>query len=307
MQYDEQYLLTLRRQEISGPALTHPLSIGDVAARTGVPVGTLRTWETRYGVPAPAREVGGHRRYSTADVELVLETLRQRAGGLAMPVAVERAKSHLQPSGSSVFAALRNRHAELSVQTLRKPTLLALCRAIEDECCAQADRPLLFASFQYERHYRASERRWRDLSRTARGAFVFADFEEPGSLAVQPVEVAVPADASLNREWVLVCESDDHPGCVVGWEPPGQSARPERQRQFEMLWSLDPTVVRDAARIGAALSEQYRPELRFPFWDLLEEPPPTMSPATRRATHVFDRMLAYFSASLEPPPDRDRH
>jgi DICT domain-containing protein len=280
------------------------LSIGDVAARTGVPVGTLRTWETRYGVPAPAREVGGHRRYSTADVELVLETVRQRATGLAMPVAVERAKSHVQPSESSVFAALRNRHAELTVQSLRKPTLLALCRAIEDECCAQADRPLLFASFQHERHYRSSQRRWRDLSRTARGAFVFADFEDPGAATGGPVEVAVPRDASLNREWVLVCDSEDHPGCVVGWEPPSQREGPDRSRQFETLWSLDPAIVRDAARICARLSEEFRADLRFPYWDLLEEIPPQVSAVTRRNSHVFDRMLAYFSASLEPTPAR---
>jgi DNA-binding transcriptional MerR regulator len=275
---------TWRGKTIARPQRTHPLSIGDLAARTGVPVGTLRTWESRYGVPAPARQVGGHRRYSTADVALVLETLRQRASGLAMPVAVERAKSHAQPSASSVFAALRNGHAELTVQTLRKPTLLALCRAIEDECCAQADRPLLFASFQREHHYQASEARWRDLTRTARGAFVFADFKEPARTSQVPVEVTVPADASLNREWVLVCDSEDHPGCVVGWERPGQR---------------DPAVVRDAARICAALSEEYRPEAGFPFWDALEDLPPQMSATARRTSHVFDRMLAYFSASLE--------
>ena len=290
---------TWRGKAIARPQRTHPLSIGDLSARTGVPVGTLRTWEARYGVPAPARQVGGHRRYSTADVELVLETLRQRSSGLAMPVAVERARSHAQPSASSVFAALRQRHAELTVQTLRKPTLLALCRAIEDECCAQADRPLLFASFQREHHYQASEARWRDLTRTARGAFVFADFAEPRRTSQVPMEVTVPPDASLNREWVLVCDSEDHPGCVVGWDRPGQRERPDRLRQFETLWSLDPAVVRDAARICAALTEEYRPDAVFPFWDLLEDIPPQISATARRTSHVFDRMLAYFSASLE--------
>jgi DICT domain-containing protein len=275
------------------------LSIGDVAARTGVPVGTLRTWEARYGVPAPQREIGGHRRYSTADVELVLETVRQRANGLAMPVAVERAKGQRQPSDSSVFAGLRNGHAELTVQSLRKPTLLALCRAIEDECCAQANRPLLFASFQRERHYRASEGRWQDLAATARGAFVMADFEEPGPASARPIEIAVPSNASLNREWVLVCDAEDHPGCLVGWEAPGQRQRPDRFRRFDTLWSLDAAVVRDAARICAGLVQQYRPEVSFPFSDELEELTPQLSAADRRASHVFDRMLAYFSASLD--------
>ena len=31
------------------------LSISDLAERTGVPQATLRSWEARYGFPAPAR------------------------------------------------------------------------------------------------------------------------------------------------------------------------------------------------------------------------------------------------------------
>jgi DNA-binding transcriptional MerR regulator len=280
--------------------LTHPLSIGDVAARTGVPVTTLRTWESRYGVPVPHREMSGHRRYRAADVDLVLEVLRLRASGLGMPAAVERARGHPRPADSSVFAGLRNRHRELTVQRLRKPTLLALCRAIEDECCSQADRPLLFAGFQRVRHYQASRERWQDLSATARGAYVFADFDRPGAESGEPLEVAVPGDASLNREWLLVCDSVDHPGCVVGWEPPGQRQHPDRLREFETMWSLDPAIVRDAARICAGLVERFRPEGRFPFWRELEEVPPQQSIAERRTSQVFDRMLSYFSAAAAP-------
>src|SRR3954471_22657378 len=33
----------------------YALSIADVAYRTGIPVATLRAWETRYGFPAPER------------------------------------------------------------------------------------------------------------------------------------------------------------------------------------------------------------------------------------------------------------
>ncbi len=44
-----------------------------------------------------------------------------------------------------------------------KRTLIALSHAIEDECAARAERPLLFGSFQRERFYRDSEPRWREL------------------------------------------------------------------------------------------------------------------------------------------------
>jgi MerR family transcriptional regulator, light-induced transcriptional regulator len=302
----------MRRPIITDQPSSGSFSIGELAARTGVPVGTLRTWEARYGVPSPVRGTGGHRRYGSDDVDLVLQTLRHRAGGLSMSVAAERARSHVAAGEASVFAGLRRRHPELTVQVLRKPTLLALCRAIEDECCAQADEPLLFASFQRQRFFRASERRWRDLTRTARAAYVLADFpavasKGSGSLAARapaegPVRVPVPVDASVNREWALVCDAQDYPGCVVGWERPGQLDRPDRLREFETLWSVDPVVVRDAARVCAGLVEQYRAGEGFPLWQALEDTPPPASLETRRASRVFDRLLAYLSASVADVP-----
>jgi DNA-binding transcriptional MerR regulator len=47
------------------------LSIGALAARSGVPVETIRIWERRHGVPRSLRSTGGHRRYREADVERV--------------------------------------------------------------------------------------------------------------------------------------------------------------------------------------------------------------------------------------------
>jgi DNA-binding transcriptional MerR regulator/methylmalonyl-CoA mutase cobalamin-binding subunit len=44
------------------------LSIGALARATGIPVETLRTWEMRYGFPAPERKPSGHRVYPLASV-----------------------------------------------------------------------------------------------------------------------------------------------------------------------------------------------------------------------------------------------
>jgi DICT domain-containing protein len=226
-----------------------------------------------------------------------------------MPVAAERARHLAEAAEPSVFAGLRRRHPALRVLPLRKPVVLALCRAIEDECAARADRPLLFASFQSTRHYRASAHRWRELSRTARSALVFADFGGSPDPAAEaplpgplpgPVEVAVPADSPVNREWVLVCDSEDNPGCVVGWERPAGAGGEERRRRFETLWSVDPSVVRDAARICARLSEEFRPGSRFEHWQALEETPAPASPEARRASGVLDRMLEYLARAAEP-------
>lgn len=44
------------------------LSIGALARATGIPVETLRTWETRYGYPVPERRPSGHRVYPVSSV-----------------------------------------------------------------------------------------------------------------------------------------------------------------------------------------------------------------------------------------------
>jgi DNA-binding transcriptional MerR regulator len=46
------------------------LSIGTLSNATGVPIDTLRTWERRYGFPAPLTRTGGsHRRYSADTID----------------------------------------------------------------------------------------------------------------------------------------------------------------------------------------------------------------------------------------------
>ena len=54
-----------RADDEGGPELR----VGEVADRLGVSTSTIRLWERRYGLPRPVRSVGGHRRYSAADVE----------------------------------------------------------------------------------------------------------------------------------------------------------------------------------------------------------------------------------------------
>jgi len=54
------------------------LSIGALSRATGIPVETLRTWESRYGFPEPARKPSGHRTYDARVVprlRLIAEAL----------------------------------------------------------------------------------------------------------------------------------------------------------------------------------------------------------------------------------------
>jgi len=269
------------------------LSIGELARQTGVPVATLRSWEDRYGFPRPQRLPGGHRRYEEGDTALIGEILRLRASGLSLQAAIGQAAARLAEAQLSVFAGLRRRHPGLGPQDLSKATLLAITRAMEDECCARAEHATLFAGFQQERFYRQSSKRWKELARTARVAVIFADFSESSGPDASPVTVRIPADAPLRREWFLVCAAPDYAAFVAGWEFPGQTGVPDNRRRFEVLWSVDPPAVRDAALICAQMARALSPSLgRLPD-DLPDGAPPSASADLHRAIGLFSRMASY--------------
>mgnify|MGYP003493579977 CR=1 FL=1 len=64
-----------------------------------------------------------------------------------------------------------------------------------------------------------------------------------------------------------------------------------------MLWSVEPDVVREAARIGLGLASSQWPALRdrIPGW--LERPPEADGSTMERVTALTNRMLAYVSAA----------
>jgi DICT domain-containing protein len=272
------------------------LTIGDLTERTGVPSATLRSWESRNGIPRPSRLAGGHRRYGETDVAAVLEVLRHRSSGLALEAAVRRASTGPLQS-RSLYAELRRRHPELTPQVLSKSSLIALSHAIEDECCARAEEPMLFGGFQRAAFLRASYARWVELARTARSTVVFADFDAPRAPRPgAPLEVALPWEAPLNREWIVVCDAPDLPACLAAVEQPGQDATRDSRRRFEAVWTVDPRAVRHASRVAAALADDYRPGWRSVDLGVMDEEPPGVSADLRRASDLLNRMMGYLDA-----------
>ena len=267
------------------------LTIGELARRTGLNVATLRMWEARHGFPRSMRLPSGHRRYDERTVELVQQVVRRREAGVRLDTAIQAVAAGPEAPPMSVYAELAGRHPEVVPHRLRKSTLLALTWALEDECCARAQRPWLFGAFQEERFYRQAEPRWRDLARTAQGAWVLARFGDtsgPGA----PVRVDLPESSPMTREWSMVCLADDLPAALAAWELPGQDGVPDGERLFESLWTLDPAAVLHAERACARLVS----ELGHGTDELLatvDDPRPPTPGDLQRATALFHRVLAY--------------
>ena len=237
------------------------LSTAQLAARTGLPAGTLRMWESRHGFPAPARLPGGHRRYSERDVDSVTEVLRLRQQGLSLPAAIDRARRTDQVGENSVFAGLRRRQPGVSPSVLPKRVVLAMSHAIEDEYLARASRGFIFGSFQRERFYRSSERRWRELGRASELAVAVAAFAEATTPDDAPAEIPIELRHPLAREWTLVVDAPGAHACLAAWEQPTAAPVADINRRFEVMWSFEPEVVRSAAELAGELLGDLAPRV----------------------------------------------
>jgi MerR family transcriptional regulator, light-induced transcriptional regulator len=87
--------------------------IGVVATLTGLPVDVIRAWERRYGMPQPARSVGGHRLYSPRDVLLLRRAATLRARGHTAAAACARALAE----ASAPLLSAPNERTESAVTT----------------------------------------------------------------------------------------------------------------------------------------------------------------------------------------------
>jgi DICT domain-containing protein len=279
------------------------LTATELAELTGVAPGTLRVWETRYGFPAAQRLPGSRKRYTPADAEQITAVLEHRDAGLSLAAAIERVRGDASAAApapaperpQSMFAALREARPDLPVRAYPKPMLTALSRAIEDEHAARATGGVLVGSFQRERHYRASERRWQTLARTAELAVVMADFDELRDAPGGPVEIPLPPADPIEREWTVVLASAAGSACLAAWEVPAPRRLPDHERRFELIWSCDPsaahTVVMAACQIIGAIAPHVLP--RVPPAVLA---PPSATPANLRfSDDLMARAFAYLA------------
>jgi hypothetical protein len=73
------------------------------AAMLGVSTNTLRTWERRFGFPAPRRTAGGHRLYDLAELEALRSALAE-AGNVSSAIALARERG----AGPATVVRLRS-------------------------------------------------------------------------------------------------------------------------------------------------------------------------------------------------------
>lgn len=272
------------------------MAIKEVAERSGVAAGTIRMWEQRYGFPEPRRTPAGYRVYSNEDVDLLRRVVAFRERGLSVPASLERARSANGGSDRpSIYGAMLSQGAPLVAHKLRKRTLLAISRAIEDETMARAAEPFVAAAFQHEHNYRVVEHRYRRLAANGR-AVVFADFDHVTRGDGAPAEIPIAAEDAIGNEWAVVVDAPGYAACLLAWEQPraaGDADVADADRRFEGAWTMDPEVVRGAARVCCSLVRRADPELADDCESTLADRPLALETPAPGLTALTNRMLAY--------------
>jgi DNA-binding transcriptional MerR regulator len=80
---------TWMRNMMSVPSHEALFNLRVVLQETGLKADTVRAWERRYGLPRPQRSGGGHRLYSSRDIETLKWLVRRQGEGMAISRATE--------------------------------------------------------------------------------------------------------------------------------------------------------------------------------------------------------------------------
>lgn len=118
--------------EAARPAKGALLSIGALSRATGIPTETLRTWENRYGFPAPERRPSGHRVYALSTIPRLRRIAEALARGHRAQQVVPASETELQQLLSTEHAAAAlSPPLVLAGQDVDLPQLLSCVEAFE--------------------------------------------------------------------------------------------------------------------------------------------------------------------------------
>ena len=115
------------------------MRIGTIAARAGVPAGTIRFWEYQRLLPEPARTVSGYRDYEPAVVDRLAFIASAKAAGFTLEQIrqVLRVGDAGQPVCEHVARLIDTRLAEVEARIAELEATRAHLRMLAERAAAQ--------------------------------------------------------------------------------------------------------------------------------------------------------------------------
>ncbi len=80
---------------------------------------------------------------------------------------------------------------------------------------------------------------------------------------------------------------------MSAWELPSRLELPDRARRFEVMWSLDPQIVRSASQLAIGLLRRAAPAVAVSAAAALREPVAASTPELRGPSALIHRIVAY--------------
>lgn len=153
-----------------------------------------------------------------------------------------------------------------------KNTLVALCHALEDHILIEDSTPLVITAFQQGKWYLQEAERYANIAQCSREIMIMAApdtgfAEHPTSQLPNVDLVALNSDDPVAQEWHLIILSPEYTAMVLCQELSeadyggGGIPASDIERKFYGLWTFEPELVQETAKLAIAHIKQYNPEL----------------------------------------------
>jgi signal transduction histidine kinase len=196
------------------------------------------------------------------------------------------------PLDISLFALIQERFgAALTLLRCTKATLVHVSHTIEDLVLTRELPAILLTGFQESSHWREETARYRALADIAQQVCIFAGGPLPAESAANELHITLRGDDPLRQEWFLTVLSPQFAVVLCGKDR-ALSGTDEALRQFDTLWSFDPTVVNHVLDLLESVIATYRPERLAPLQTARQQYPPT-APDPALVTQFTSEMIRF--------------
>lgn len=208
---------------------------------------------------------------------------------------------------TSLLKELLQAQPQVRTQTYFKPSLIALCHAMEDQVFVGGDRPLVIVSFQRERFFRQQTHRYLQIAERTEQLYILTAPEADFTSGSQPCEI-IPFDLedAMSQEWHMVIIGQQYASCLHfrGQGSPLLEAAPQSEpldqaRRFEGFWSFDRQLSCVAAQLLLKRVLLYRPQLTSKINQAISQLTPESSSGLYQIdpTPFSERLVTYLQTA----------
>jgi signal transduction histidine kinase/DICT domain-containing protein len=147
----------------------------------------------------------------------------------------------------------------LPIVRLTKATLIHLSHTLEDIVLTRQLPALVFTGFQESSHWKQEAERYEQISNVAQQICIFAGRPLPEESNASQLHIELADGDPLRQEWFLAILTRRFSVLLCGLDC-GLHATHEANRQFDTIWTFDPSLIDQALDVLEVAINSYRPD-----------------------------------------------